>query len=53
MSPDTLQPDVGKRGAEQLIEQARRQNDRAAMISQLAKDVIRQNRYRTGELPRK
>lgn len=53
MSENALPRSEAKTGAEQLIEQAKRQNDRVAMISQLARDAIREQRYLTGELPRK
>lgn len=53
MSENALPRDNAKNSGDKLIQQAIRQNDRVAMISQLAKDMIRENRYRTGELPRK
>ncbi|EPR43571.1 hypothetical protein dsx2_2188 [Desulfovibrio sp. X2] len=42
-----------KAAGDALMELARQQNDRAVQMNQLARDVIRQNRYLTGELSKK
>jgi len=53
MSDNALPQSGAKSSANKLIEQAKQRNDRAAMISQLAKDAIREQRYLSGELSRK
>ncbi|EPR30952.1 hypothetical protein dsat_1079 [Alkalidesulfovibrio alkalitolerans DSM 16529] len=53
MSENAKRTQAEKAAGELLMDQARKQNDRAAMISRLATDTIRQNRYLTGELTRK